>query len=268
MVKALRTILSFIRYYLDTLLLFLYLGTIGFIFQKNRVLLHQLRNKFVFFKAPPIVLRLPIITLAEATQKEQTVLMSEPAIIQGNVSLYELLALNMFVKTFDPATIFEIGTFDGRTTLNFARNCSPNTKIYALDLPKDETSTALLTVARSDQNLINTNITGARLLRSTDTMSRKKITQLYGDSAKFDFTPYLNSIDFIFIDGAHTYEYVKNDTAIALKLLRNGKGVILWHDYDPLHEGSVRAIEELQAAHPSWDVRHVEGTNVVCLVLK
>lgn len=264
-IKLITSFLSFVYNYLYTILLFLYLSTIGFLFQKNRVLIHQLRNKFSFFKAPPIALRLKKIKLAEMIPKGQSVLMTEPAIVQGNVTLLELLVINLLVATCRPRIIFEIGTFDGRTTLNMARNSPDETKIYTIDLPKDETSTATLAVARSDQNLIDTNVTGSRFLQSGDKKITEKITQLYGDTAVFDFAPYTNAIDFIFIDGAHTYEYVMNDSKITETLLRDGKGVILWHDYDPLHEGSVRAIEELQASHPSWDIRHIEGTNLAYL---
>ena len=38
-------------------------------------------------------------------------------------------------------------------------------------------------------------------------------------------------MDFIFVDGSHSYDYVLNDSRKALSLLRGGKGIILWHDY-------------------------------------
>lgn len=36
----------------------------------------------------------------------------------------------------------------------------------------------------------------------------EKITLLSADSAKFDETPYLGSMDLVFVDAAHGYEYV------------------------------------------------------------
>ena len=36
----------------------------------------------------------------------------------------------------EPPTAFEIGTFDGRTTLNIAANLRPPARVYTLDLPK------------------------------------------------------------------------------------------------------------------------------------
>lgn len=36
-------------------------------------------------------------------------------------------------------------------------------------------------------------------------------------------------MDFVFVDGFHCYEYVKNDTEKGLEMLRPG-GIIAWHD--------------------------------------
>ena len=57
-----------------------------------------------------------------------------------------------------------------------------------------------------------------------------KIFQLYGDSLRFDFSPYFNKIDLVFIEGAQDYQAVKFDTLNALKMCRPG-GFIVWHDF-------------------------------------
>ena len=36
-------------------------------------------------------------------------------------------------------------------------------------------------------------------------------------------------MDFIFVDGAHSYDYVKNDSQKAWQMLRSG-GIVAWHD--------------------------------------
>jgi hypothetical protein len=33
--------------------------------------------------------------------------------------------------------------------------------------------------------------------------SQNKVVQLRGDSAAFDFSPFVGTVDFVFIDGAH-----------------------------------------------------------------
>jgi hypothetical protein len=53
---------------------------------------------------------------------------------------------------------------------------------------------------------------------------------LFGDSAAFDFSPFHGAIDFFFIDGAHSYEYVRSDTLNALRCCHAGS-VIAWHDF-------------------------------------
>jgi hypothetical protein len=50
------------------------------------------------------------------------------------------------------------------------------------------------------------------------------------DSAKFDYSPFNRRVDLFFIDGAHSYPYVRDDTLKALECCRPGS-VIAWHDY-------------------------------------
>ncbi len=74
-------------------------------------------------------------------------------------------------------------------------------------------------------------------------------------------------IEFIFIDGSHSYEYLLNDSKQVLKLLRNGKGVMLWHDYD-VWEGVTRALNKLYLQDRQFKgLKHIEGTSMVCLIL-
>ena len=51
-------------------------------------------------------------------------------------------------------------------------------------------------------------------------------------------------MDLIFVDGAHSYEYVKNDTVKGLEMLRPG-GIIAWHDCTPSHADVVRYLRAL-----------------------
>ena len=49
----------------------------------------------------------------------------------------ESQVLAALTSYFQPKTVFEIGTYSGFTTLHFAYNTPPETKIYTLDLPAD-----------------------------------------------------------------------------------------------------------------------------------
>lgn len=86
------------------------------------------------------------------------------------------------------------------------------------------------------------------------------IRQVYGDSVNFDFSPYHGVMDVVFIDGAHTADYVKNDTEKALKMLRPEGGLMIWHD-GPLY-GVVKYLGESIREH-GWPLQLIEGTTLM-----
>jgi predicted O-methyltransferase YrrM len=86
-----------------------------------------------------------------------------------------------------------------------------------------------------------------------------KIIQVWGNSATFDFSPWHNKVDLVYVDGAHTYQFVKSDIENALKMLRPG-GSIVFDDFDHLGDnfGVTRAIMD----HPIGDrVVQIEDTS-------
>jgi predicted O-methyltransferase YrrM len=144
-----------------------------------------------------------------------------------NTTSFELLSVCSLLKDNNASTVFEIGTYDGRTTRAMALNlANENSRIFTLNLP-DATERVSLDTSNVDIQLASKVVSGERFLH---TPQQSKITQLWGDSATFDFSPYYNSMDFIFIDGAHSEHYVKNDTEQAIKLIKNTGGIIVWHD--------------------------------------
>jgi predicted O-methyltransferase YrrM len=89
-----------------------------------------------------------------------------------------------------------------------------------------------------------------------------KITQLFGDSKRFDETPHLGKCDLVFVDGSHAYSYVKSDSEKALRMLRPG-GLLLWHDYDKgnIATGDVyKYLNELSKVRP---LHHIDDTSLV-----
>lgn len=193
---------------------------------------------------------------------------SEPIIAEaehknGNVSFTELQYISKIVKFNKPKTIFEIGTFDGRTTLNIALN-APDAKIYTLDLPKQKIAKTKFRVKTGDLEFINKNQSGIRFI-GTD--AGKRITQFYADSAQFDYSKFENSIDLVFIDGSHTYDYVISDTLAAMKLLRNKKGVIIWHDYGWYEV--IKALNEFYLKGGVFaNLKNVQGTSLAFLKIE
>jgi predicted O-methyltransferase YrrM len=139
----------------------------------------------------------------------------------------ELAYMALITKYIAPKRIFEIGTFRGRTALNFARNSPPDCIVYTLDLPPDGRVDARLATNAADERIISKSETGIDYRGKPDA---EKIRQLFGDSTKFDFTPYIESMDLVLVDGAHHYDAVVSDTRNALRMVRPG-GWILWHDF-------------------------------------
>ncbi len=144
----------------------------------------------------------------------------EPNLVDGNVS-YELAVINLVVSSLAPKALFEIGTFDGRTTLNMAANSPDDAVVYTLDLPGPELQNTTYTLEAIEKKFVEKPASGSRFGKRPEAA---KIRQLYGDSAKFDFSACFDKIDLVFVDASHAYEYVLNDSRVALKLLRNGRG--------------------------------------------
>jgi len=205
---------------------------------------------------------IPQVEISDIVSEDFTIRIREQDVVDGNISVPELSVILKLIKLHNPIKLFEIGTFDGRTTLNMAINSSPKAIVYTLDLPRDKLDSTMLPIAQDDRKYIDKEESGTRFLGKK---CNRKIVQLYGDSATFDFRPYFNTIDFIFIDGSHSYGYIMNDSKLAVKLLRNGKGTILWHDYDTPHwECVTRALNRLYAKNRIFkNMKHIEGTSLV-----
>ncbi len=145
---------------------------------------------------------------------------------EGHVSILELLILSAFAsKLNDTQNVLEIGTFEGITSLNCSLNAKYS-KVYTLDLPLDHSLDELQDKEYLDYDkdlIISDN-------RRSDILNNiSNVSQLYGDSTKFDFSKFEFSM--AFIDGGHDYQTVKSDTENILKYI-NKPGSVFWHDYD------------------------------------
>jgi predicted O-methyltransferase YrrM len=189
-----------------------------------------------------------------------------PIGVDGNVTTKEVIVINHLVKTYNPKRIFEIGTFNGRTTLNLALNSRPDAEVFTLDLPDGKAGMSGPDVERPVAKCERQTATG-RLFLESNFPEAKKIVQLFGDSTAFDFSPYYGNIDFVFVDGSHEYEYVKKDTNTAFELLKDGRGVIVWHDYGYVFPGVVKALNEFYENEPFDKMIRVGLTTLVYLIL-
>ena len=93
----------------------------------------------------------------------------------------------------------------------------------------------------------------------------QKIKQVWGDSAKYDFSDYYGDMDAVFIDGAHSAAYAQNDTEIALKLVKKSGGLIIWHDAHLY--GVVKYLQSWISTY-KYPVYFIKETTVAVLLVK
>lgn len=144
-----------------------------------------------------------------------------------NTPLEQLACLALITRATKPKAVFEIGTFRGRTALNFALNAPKDAMIYTLDLPPVGREGAINATNQADGRIISESLTGCEY-KGSDV--EPKIEQLFGDSRTFDFSPYHGKMDLVYVDGAHDYEAVRRDSEEALRMLSPG-GYALWDEF-------------------------------------
>jgi len=179
----------------------------------------------------------------------------------GGVSLAELAVLSTAAAALDHGTeIIEIGTLDGRTTINFAVNAPERCRIFTLDLPAH---TPVKFGHASDERRYVDKLMPGRYFRNAAPEWQSacaRIVQLLGDSAAFDWSPHYGRAGLVFVDGSHAYDAVLSDSDTALRLVTS-QGIIIWHDYG-VWDGVTRALERLEATR-HLGLRHVRGTTLV-----
>lgn len=237
-----------------------YALTAGLAQRRHRGLLTQVARHFGYDDVAADA-TLPTISLEEMVPAGLALDLRELRGVDGNVSPLELIVIAGSVARLHARTVFEIGTFDGRTTLNLAANAAPGGTVYTLDLPPAGAGPSLAADADDHKYLPGAARAATRI---GDASTVASIHQLYGDSASFDFAPYRAKIDVCFVDGAHSYDYVLSDSRHALEMTREG-GIILWHDYGTWR-GVTTALNELQRAGGAFGaLRQVEGTALAVL---
>lgn len=128
----------------------------------------------------------------------------------------EIIALLEQLRTLRPRRILEIGAASGGTTFLFSRVAGDGSVIVSIDLGFDRSrSQAVKTISRPGVELHT-------LCR--DSHQRSTVQEV---SAIFR-----QAIDFLFIDGDHSYEGVKSDYEMYSGLVRPG-GLIAFHDIVP-----------------------------------
>jgi predicted O-methyltransferase YrrM len=177
--------------------------------------------------------------------------------VKGRALMHgEAYVLSLITAYLRPRRIFEIGTASGQGTLLMARQ-APGAQIDTLDLGA---GTPSLGVQRDEPPVSDLEGIGAAYREAEHEAS---ITQHFGDSANFDYRAFKGDMDLVFVDGAHTVEYVRADSRTALSLI-GSQGVIIWDDCNYVCPGVARALLELRKA--GRPVYRVHGTRFAVMV--
>jgi len=170
--------------------------------------------------------------------------------VGASVSPLECVALAALSCLVEAKRVFEFGTYKGVSTSQLALNVGVDGMVFTLDLPEDHPAYSLPIPKPEERQIASEG--GKGILIPRDLLDR--VTFLRHDSHTFDESPYTGTMDLVFVDGAHSYEYVKNDSEKGWRMLRRG-GVIAWHDVVASHRDVVRYVKSC-----GHDVKLVGGT--------
>lgn len=168
----------------------------------------------------------------------------------GNQTIEGLFFIVSLAKVLDAREIFEIGTYNGLTAWCLARNL-PDSVVHTLDLPAQNQPRLQL----EESDAANRIHFEQRIYESLDAPGR--VRQHWGDSAEFDFEPFSERCDLVYVDGAHSEPYVASDTKHALNMLSEG-GAVVWDDYWRQVSGVRHVLDGLDL-----ELYRVRGTRLV-----
>lgn len=176
-----------------------------------------------------------------------------PDYVDGQLPYNQLSVLLTILLKHRPRVILEIGTYIGRTTRLMADTLLGST-IHTVDLPPEwqRESDAITWMPKDDFHLID------RRDRGRDFWGyENRIVQHYADTAIWDFRE-AGAVDFVFVDGSHSYGYCWNDSSKAIDIImERGTGVVMWHDVDESHPGVLDCLCELRRL--DLDIRRISG---------
>lgn len=134
---------------------------------------------------------------------------------------YEIKELLTIIKKKKPRIVLEIGSARGGTLFLFSKYAYENAIIISIDLPKGPFGGGYSKNRVSIFKKFITNKQKMYLIRDNSHLenTKNKLKKILGK----------NKIDFLFIDGDHTYEGVKIDFEQYSPLVKKG-GIIAMHD--------------------------------------
>ncbi len=165
------------------------------------------------------------------------------------------------IDNYKPKIFLEVGVFQGVTARNVCEKLNflykGNFEYHGIDIFEDsnkileqkEMTTKHNRISNPINNLIF-NFILKQNLNSYNSVSKllkkfEKNIYLYRGLSS-DMLPKTNisKIDFVFLDGGHSYETVKNDLSLILKNIKKNK-IIICDDYNQKNYGVKKAVDEL-----------------------
>ena len=161
----------------------------------------------------------------------------------ANFGLAELGLIASLLRTAKAERIFDLSDAGGPSTLNLAANASPDAQVYTFSSGKGETPTA-------------------QPYHKTRFQSR--VVEISGNPGKFDASQLQQTFDFVLIDAGRERAKVLSDTRLALQLLREGPGLIVWRNAGKPGDSTSTGLRELSVIESRLGVlQRIEGTSLV-----
>jgi predicted O-methyltransferase YrrM len=133
----------------------------------------------------------------------------------------EIIEWTNLVASLAPKRALEIGTYRGGTLYLLCAFSTPNAKIISLDLPRGQFGGGYHWAKIPLFKLFRRKNQTLKLVRadSHQPLTKKRVENILAGE----------KLDFLFIDGDHTYEGVKQDFEMYAPLVRKG-GTVVFHD--------------------------------------
>lgn len=151
--------------------------------------------------------------------------------MRGNSNTKGLLDLIDYIP--NNLIMAEVGCYAGESTKMFLESGKVNL-LYAIDIWEDEMDNF-----KKIQSNHNFSIVEKTFDESIKGFNVKKIKMCFSKSLES-----LPTLDFVYIDANHDYEFVKDDITNALKKIKKG-GLIAGHDYNEETPGVINAVNEI-----------------------
>lgn len=158
--------------------------------------------------------QLPTIDLLDLFPNFQESL-STYSFLEGTSLITDIMLLKKLAKKYENCAYLEIGSWRGESITNVAESSGNCT---CLTLSKNE-----MKIMGFSEKFI--------LVHGIFSKDAKNIDTIAHDSQTFDFSRMEKKFDLIFVDGAHSYEAVLNDTKNVFKLRKDSSSIVVWHDY-------------------------------------